>query len=48
MKRDIAIPGWLQVLIMLAILAKCLDLASGWDAEQARTYPITHPSAAGR
>lgn len=35
--------GWLGDLILLLIFFKCLDVASGWTAEQ----PITYPSARG-
>jgi hypothetical protein len=39
--------GWLGALILMLALFKCIDLASGFTAEQP-AYPITHAGTARR
>lgn len=39
--------GWLGALILMLAFFKCIDLANGWTAESP-SYPITHPTSAGR
>lgn len=39
--------GWLGALVVMLLLFKCIDLASGFTAEQP-AYPITHAGTARR
>lgn len=39
--------GWIGALILLLMLFKAIDLASGWTAESP-TYPTSQPTAAAR
>lgn len=39
--------GWLGALALLFLFFKAVDVANGWTAESP-TYPITHPTSAGR